>query len=67
MRTRHVAAGKIDAGEEALQLTLLELVQAVGEVTSSDAETVAAVRYLLATRRVRLCGNFRGAPVRIFS
>ena len=39
-------------------VTLLELVQAIGEVTDDDREIVAAVRHLLGTGRVRLGGNF---------
>jgi len=41
--------------------TLLDLVRAIGEVTDDEREIVATVRLLLASGRVRLCGNFRGA------
>ena len=41
------------------QMTLLELVQAVCEVTSDDREVVATVRHMLRNGRVRLTGNFR--------
>lgn len=40
-------------------LTLLELVQAICEVTSDDREVVATVRHMLRSGRVRLTGNFR--------
>jgi hypothetical protein len=47
-------------------VTLLELVQAVGEVTSNEAEVVATVVHMLLSGHVRLCGNFRDAPVDLF-
>jgi len=43
------------------ETTLLELVQAVSSVASSDAEVVATVLHLLRSGRVRLCGSFRGS------
>jgi hypothetical protein len=51
---------------EPLSLTLLELVEAVNDVTSTDDETVATVRHMLQTGRVRLCGSFRGVAVNVF-
>jgi hypothetical protein len=45
-----------------LVVTLLDLVRAISEVTDDDREIVAAVRHMLCTGRVRLCGNFRDAP-----
>jgi hypothetical protein len=59
---------KIDltAKGEPLSLTLLELVQAVSDATDSDLETVVAVRYLLETGRVSLCGSFRNTPIAAF-
>jgi len=44
-------------------VTLLELVQGISEITNDDREVVATVMYLLRTGRVRLCGNFRDAPL----
>lgn len=44
-------------------LTLLELVSAVGEVAEDEAEIVATVLHLLHSGRVRLCGSFRGVPI----
>jgi hypothetical protein len=66
------ASVRIDTAEiatrnEPLSLTLLELVEAVNDVTSSEAEVVATVRHMLQTGRIRLCGNFRGLPVSVFS
>ena len=45
---------------ERVDATLLELVQAVAEVTDDDREVVATVLHLLRSGRVRLSGNFRG-------
>lgn len=53
--------------DEAEQVTLLELVRAVSEVTEDDREVVATVRHLLQSGRVRLCGNFRNASPKEFS
>jgi len=66
------ASVRIDTAEiatrnEPLSLTLLELVDAVNDVTTSEAEVVATVRHMLQTGRIRLCGNFRGLPVSLFS
>jgi hypothetical protein len=48
-------------------MTLLELVQVICEVTHDDREVVATVRHMLRTGRVRLTGNFRGANLEAFS
>jgi len=53
--------------EEAQQLTLLELVRAVGEVTDDEDEIVATVLHMLQSGRVRLCGNFRDHEADLFS
>jgi hypothetical protein len=45
--------------------TLLDLVAAVAEVASTEAEVIATVRHLINSGRVRLVGHFRGADVRI--
>ena len=42
------------------EVTMLELVQAVGEVAETDAEVVAAVVDLVNGGHVQLIGNFRG-------
>ncbi len=42
-------------------MTLLDLVNAVIDCTSTEAETVATVVHLVNSGMVRLCGNFRGA------
>jgi hypothetical protein len=41
------------------EVTLLELVQAICAETNDDREVVEAVRHLLSSGQVRLCGNFR--------
>ena len=48
-------------GTETADVTLLELVNAICEVTDDDREVVATVLHMLRTRQVRLCGNFSGA------
>jgi hypothetical protein len=54
-------------GCEQTPVTLLELVSAICEVTDHDGEVVATVLHMLATGRVRLCGNFRGSSYRELS
>ncbi len=49
----------LSALPECPELTLLELVQAICNETSDDGEVVEAVRHLLSSGQVRLCGNFR--------
>ncbi len=46
---------------ESKDLTLLELVGSVCDVTDDDDEVIATVLQMLRSGRVRLCGNFRGA------
>lgn len=52
--------------QEPLQVTLLELVAAIGDITSNDAEVVATVLYMIETGRVRLTGTFRNLPASLF-
>jgi hypothetical protein len=44
-------------------LTLLELVAAIGDVTDDEREIVATVLYMLRSGSVRLKGNFCGEPI----
>ncbi len=71
MRTAaHTAVGSIPArfeGSACDRVTLLELVDAVCDVTDDDQEVVATVLSLLRSGRVELCGSFRGHPVSEFS
>jgi hypothetical protein len=64
------AASNVDPhpgiASEPLRLTLLELVEAVSDVTASDVEIVATVLHMLESGRVRLNGSFRGTPVGSF-
>ena len=47
-------------------VTLLELVEAVTEITEDETEIVATVLHMLESGSVRLCGNFRGVdPARM--
>ena len=48
------------------EFTLLEIVQAICDVTEDDSEVVATVRHMLHSGRLRLCGNFRNAPPEAF-
>jgi hypothetical protein len=43
--------------------TLLDLIQAVSDYATSDAEVVTTVAYLINSGRVLLCGNFAGAKI----
>ena len=44
-----------------LNVTLLDLVNAIAEDAGSEAELIATIVYLVNSGRVRLCGNFKGA------
>lgn len=52
--------------EEPRRVTLLELVRAVGEVTTDDREVVATVLHMLRSGSVRLCGCLRAEPLDTF-
>ena len=45
------------------KITLLDLVQAITELSTSETETVATIAYLVNSGKVRLCGNFAGATI----
>ena len=49
--------------DEPQHFTLLELVEAVSEVTEDDREIVATVLHMLESGSVKLCGNFRDEPM----
>ena len=49
--------------ELASDVTLLELVQAVADVTSDEGEIVATVMYMLRSGHARLIGTFRDEPI----
>ena len=51
---------------EVEQCTLLELVEAVSEVTNDDAEVVATEVHMLRVGSVRLTGNFHGGSISDF-
>jgi hypothetical protein len=52
--------------ESEKNVTLLELVSAVGEMTSDDEEVAETVLHLLRSDRARLCGNFKNRPIECF-
>ena len=45
------------------KITLLDLVQAITDLSTSETETVATIAYLVNSGKVRLCGNFAGATI----
>ena len=51
--------------QTAIECTLLELVKRVNEVTDDEHEVVVAVVHLVNSGRVRLCGNFAGAKIKL--
>ena len=53
---------KLWEGTETVEVTLLELVRAVGEATEDDQEVVATVLQMLRSGRARLTGNFSDTP-----
>ena len=55
------AVRKQPAAEQ--QVTLLELVQAVADVTNDEREIVATVLYMLRSGHAKLTGNFRDEPL----
>ncbi len=66
MRAAANVLTEIQEANEPLSLTLLELVEAVNDVTMTDDEVVATVQRMLLSGRIRLCGNFRGMPASVF-
>jgi hypothetical protein len=49
--------------DEPQPMTLLELIEAVSEVSDSEQEVIATVSYMLSSGRVRLSGSFRNTPI----
>lgn len=54
------------SGEAPRETTLLEVVRVLGEITNDEREIVATVLWMLRSGRIRLCGNFRDAPLEDF-
>ncbi len=46
-------------------ITLLDLVMAISDAATNEAEVVATVTHLVNSGQVQLVGSFRGADVRI--
>ena len=57
----------LEVGHREEHCTLLELVEAIGEVTDNDRDVVATVSYMLRSGRIKLRGTFRNEPVHVFS
>ena len=53
----------MSTSDEPQPMTLLELIEAVSEVSESEQEVIATVSYMLSSGRVRLSGSFRNTPV----
>jgi len=49
----------------AIECTLLDLLQCVNNVTENDQEATAVVVRLVNSGRVRLCGTFAGAKIKL--
>ena len=60
IRTRQQQVRFPEGGDEVVETTLLELVQAVTDVAQNEHEVVATVVHMLRSGKVRLTGNFRG-------
>ena len=48
--------------DEPQRVTLLELIEAVSEVSESEKEILATVTYMLTSGRIRLSGSFCDTP-----
>lgn len=60
----HPMVHAIETGVEEVptELTLLELIDAVSEVSDTEQEVIATVSYMLNSGRIRLAGNFKDEP-----
>ncbi len=54
---------QLNPSEEPQSVTLLQLIEAVSEVSETEQEVLATVTYMLNSGRVRLSGSFRDTPV----
>ena len=48
--------------DAAVNMTLLELVRTIGEITDDETEIVATVIHMLRSGTVKLTGSFRDTP-----
>jgi hypothetical protein len=48
-----------------IECTLLDLIQTLNKMTDDDQEVVAMAVSLVNSGRVRLCGNFAGAKIKL--
>jgi hypothetical protein len=48
-----------------IECTLLDLIQTLNKMTDDDQEVVAMAVSLVNSGRVRLCGNFAGAKIKV--
>ncbi len=61
--TRIATASTLSESPTPLRVTLLELVTAVSECTSSDEEVTATVLHILQSGRAQLSGTFANEPL----
>ena len=54
---------ELDSNADPQPMTLLELIEAVSEVSDTEQEVIATVSYMLNSGRIRLSGNFRDTPI----
>ena len=57
---------EVSRGARCPVVTLLELVEAVNDVSESEQEVVTTVQYMLRTGSVKLGGCFRGESIDAF-
>jgi hypothetical protein len=55
-----MAAPATLSGTSPADVTLLELVRVLGELTDDDREVVTVALHMIRSGSVRLCGSFRG-------
>jgi hypothetical protein len=63
---KHASAMPTSRRRDPVVVTLLELIETVGEITEDDEEVVATVIHMLRSGTVLLGGNFRSKPLSAF-
>ncbi len=63
---RHQIGVNLEATSmKTITCTLLELIRSVNAFTEDDREVAVVVAHLVNSGRVRLCGNFAGAKIKL--
>lgn len=55
-----MAAPATFAGPDPMDVTLLELIRVLGDLTTDDREVVTVALHMIRKGSVRLCGSFQG-------